>query len=178
MGTNIVRAYSAAKERHLLLKKYLAAFPTLEDAYAAWPRSLSSAKLRRAEKDVGLGITRFRSWLLHVQSVRGSAEDLQEYDSFNDDDEALTLLIISGASVVASTNSNAGSKELVEGFLATGLLQDEVSQSIEPSSIIPIAMFPQIKRVVIAEDKHQLPAVVKADNVASYQMRCSMLERM
>lgn len=89
-------------------------------------------------------------------------------------EKAIIRDLIVGARVVVATLHGAGSQSIksAEAYyrdekggksLFDTIIIDEVSQSLEPQCWIPLMMFPNAKRLVLAGDNKQLPPTIKCD---------------
>uniref|UniRef100_A9A980 DNA helicase n=1 Tax=Methanococcus maripaludis (strain C6 / ATCC BAA-1332) TaxID=444158 RepID=A9A980_METM6 len=110
-------------------------------------------------------IKKMADWVICSENIAKLKENIQKFEKKIIDD------IVSTSDVVVATNSMAGS-EILEDYRFDVCAIDEGSQSMEPSSLIPIVMS---RKLIIAGDHKQLPPTVLSDEL---ELKKTLFERM
>ncbi|MDK2987915.1 IGHMBP2 family helicase [Methanothermococcus thermolithotrophicus] len=137
-----------------------------------WRRGLSDDEIiifSKLDRDIrGVPkeiIKKMAEWIKINERIRHLRELLEktEKEIVND--------ILTKSDIIVATNSMAGS-EVLEGFKFDVCVIDEGSQSMEPSSLIPIV---KSQKVIISGDHKQLPPTVLSEEE---ELKQTLFERM
>ncbi|ABO36125.1 putative DNA helicase [Methanococcus maripaludis C5] len=110
-------------------------------------------------------IKKMADWVICSENIAKLKENIQKFEKKIIDD------IVSASDVVVATNSMAGS-DILEDYKFDVCAIDEGSQSMEPSSLIPIVIS---RKLIIAGDHKQLPPTVLSDEL---ELKKTLFERM